>query len=309
MTTALKFQIVIWREGEHLFDDPEKLLNMFIKENSAYKCWAEHIGNKTGKKHYHCYLRYKSARKVSQLVAKWGQGVKVMTAGDHENAFYIHKGSPETFTEDGIRKGLTEQNKVVEFRALIDTGLSVRQIVHQHAEYVETYSRHKHAMAIYEQESLAKRVKLSYQRPEQLREWQQHVIDRINEPIHPRHILWYVDYRGGSGKSTMADYLEFIHGGVPMKPCGKDDDICYTLLRDTYGQAPKLVICDVDNRSVRDLNWRVLEQTKNGRCCTHKYEGGRYVGQRPHLIVFSNEDPFGHPFTNDRIRILSLIHI
>jgi len=294
---------VIWREGDTMFGDPDTLLSLFIKENSEYKCYAEHVGKRSGKKHYHCYIRYKTARKLYQMKKKWGEGVKIMSSFDHENCNYIRDQSPESFWELGYKKSETEKNGYAKFCDLITNGSSIREIIRDNLELGPVYERNRHALTIFEEEVVRSGERQRYEGIAELRAWQRHVIDRIEEPVHQRHILWYVDSEGGAGKSTLCRYLLEQRDAVWWCPIGKREDVAYQLIQRAKGRAPKLIICELENKKVKDICWEVIEMAKNGMVSAAKYQGGFYAGQRPHIIIFSNEDIIGNPFTKDRLRV------
>lgn len=304
--TALRFQVVIWREGDNMFRDPDVLLSRLMSEKTEYKCYAEHTGEKSQKKHYHCYLRYKTPRKLAQLVSKYGNGVEVMEGDDYANHDYIKNQSPDTFVEIGFKKKKTEKSGYAEFCEEIRNGKSIQQIIMEREELGPIYGRNRHALAIFSEGMARKRCRDDYEGIEELRPWQRHVIDRIEEPVHPRHILWYVDSEGGCGKSTLSRYLLERHNAVIWCPIGKREDVTFQLWKQSNGRPPALIVCELENKKVREISWEALEMAKNGMLSTAKYEGGFYAGQRPHIIIFSNEDPIGNPFTLDRIRVFTI---
>jgi len=116
-----------------------------------------------------------------------------------------------------------------------------------------------------------------------------------------------MDRKGDSGKTAMSRYLEFTKDAIQWKPIGEDKDCSHRLLQETDEVPPSLIVCDLEGNEGRKVCWAALERAKNGECTSCKYEGGRYVGKRPHIIVFSNENQMGAPFTSNRLRITEII--
>jgi hypothetical protein len=191
-TTALRWQVVIFREkiGEKdLWGNPEDLLEKFMKCNTMYKCWAKHEGKTTGRKHYHCYLRFKTGRNRQQMVKKFGENVRHMNGDDYDNAMYIsEKGENKTFQEIGLKKRHDEQSTAVAVDELLKRGQSLRKICMEHIEYRRYINQNKWVLQEVESGYADQRARDSYVPPGELYDWQQHAISILDGDIHPRHI-------------------------------------------------------------------------------------------------------------------------
>ena len=76
MATALRFQIVIWREDYGTQMEPELLLQRFLHTKARHKCYADNEGEKSGKKHILLHiLHHEKSRKLQK---KFGNNVKIM---------------------------------------------------------------------------------------------------------------------------------------------------------------------------------------------------------------------------------------
>lgn len=121
-----------------------------------------------------------------------------------------------------------------------------------------------------------------------LRPWQQEILDLISIPkAHPRHIHWYYDEFGGSGKTSLSKYLYFHHGIVTLT-IGKGSD----LLNLVYKlQGKPMYIFDISRtvprNSMNEL-YMAIEAVKNGYFVNTKYDTGVACFGIPHIIVFSN---------------------
>lgn len=133
--------------------------------------------------------------------------------------------------------------------------------------------------------------------------WQRHVLRRIESDPHPRHIYWYMDDEGDVGKTELANWLLVHKDAVKWKPTGKENDCTHNLLEITDCTPPELIICDLPAGEAKNISWAAVEQAKNGIVDSNKYQSGRYFGKRPHLFIFSNENPTGAPLTKDRLVI------
>ena len=305
--TSKKFSIVIAREGENLYGNPEILLEKFTKLNAEYKCWAEHIGKKTGFRHYHCYVRFKTGRCRSQMVKKFGQNVRHLNGDDFDNAKYIGEQENATnFHEEGLKKKNEEQNAGVHVRKLIEDGKSVFEIIGEHPEYHGYINQNKWVLGQYEEYQSLKRTRDDYEHPGELYEWQRDVLSRVEGKPHPRHILWYMDSEGDIGKSELAELLVSKHGAIEWDPTGDNKEAAQKLLSATKGKAPKLIVCDLENDTANKVSWNTVEKAKNGKCQTGRYDCKAYRGPRPHIVMMSNENAIGCPLTSNRLVLLEV---
>lgn len=304
MSCSKKFQVVIWRDGNDLFKDPEVLLSAFRTLNTEYRCFAEHAGTKSGRLHYHCYCRFKNGRHKDQMIRKFGQNVRVMNGDDFDNSAYIsEKGTNTTFTEEGHKKRKHEQSTAIVVDEYLRAGESVLDIAFREPELRGYIQQNKWVLREVERRYREKRAREDYGGPENMYPWQRHVIQRIESAPHPRHIHWYMDTEGDVGKTELADWLEVHKDAVQWKPIGKDDDCTNALLQATNNTPPNIIVCDLPAGKAKDISWAAVEQAKNGKVSSNKYQSGRYFGKRPHILIFSNENPTGAPLTCNRLVI------
>lgn len=305
--TALRWSIVIAREGDNLYEKPEILLEKFAKLRAEYKCWAEHVGKKTGFRHYHCYVRFKTPRYRTQLVKKFGQNVRHLNGDDFDNAKYIGEQENATnFQEEGLKKKKDEQNAGVHVRKLIEDGKSVFEIIGEHPEYHGYINQNKWVLGQYEEYQSLKRARDDYEHPGELYEWQRDVLSRVEGKPHPRHILWYMDTEGDIGKSELAELLVSKHGAVEWDPTGDNKEAAQKLMSATKGKPPKMIVCDLEKDTANKVCWNAVEKAKNGKCQTGRYDCKAYRGQRPHIVMMSNENATGCPLTSNRLVLLEV---
>ena len=114
-----------------------------------------------------------------------------------------------------------------------------------------------------------------------------------------RKIFWYVDIRGGAGKSTFVNYFMARHEAACFSG-GKIDSLAYAYSRE------RVVFFDLSKQGNYEYLYRFMEQLKNGRIFNSKYRSGMKFFDTPHLIVFSNDEPARNGFSADRI-VLKLI--
>ena len=115
-----------------------------------------------------------------------------------------------------------------------------------------------------------------------------------------RKVYWYVDQKGGAGKSTFASYVlaKQQGGGTMIYTGGRKQDLAYAYNNE------RIVFFDLC-RTDRDIEQtcKFMEELKNGRLFCTKYNSKLKLFKTPHVVVFSNNYPPYHAFSEDRIEI------
>lgn len=86
-----KWQVEFWKD----VDNWETHLAKF-KDNKGivYFCEADHVGEKDGRLHKHCYAHFRTKTTMTKL-QKLGHGTRGVNGSDEQNANYIRDGKPE----------------------------------------------------------------------------------------------------------------------------------------------------------------------------------------------------------------------
>lgn len=138
-----------------------------------------------------------------------------------------------------------------------------------------------------------------------LRSWQQDAINDVvaTEP-HPRHVHWYYDVAGGVGKSFLVDFIVSFHDGVCFTS-GKMADIAHAY------NYQRVVIFDLSRTQEDKLDavYSLLEQFKNGRIFSPKYESHVKVFDVPHVLVFANFEPDKTKLSADRWKVHHVVSV
>lgn len=128
-----------------------------------------------------------------------------------------------------------------------------------------------------------------------LRPWQQRLVDILALPIDKRKIYWYWERTGNVGKSWMATFLLRNHGATVLST-GKTADIAYLL------DKPTCVVFDISRaQGMEHVNFSVMEDIKNGRIFSPKYNSVVKYFDVPNIIVFANEPCPNGKFSLDRL--------
>jgi len=136
---------------------------------------------------------------------------------------------------------------------------------------------------------------------EQLFKWQRDIVELIKEKPDPRKIYWYVDRVGNTGKSELVRYLCINHNAILLG--GKTNDMKYGVMKyiEKNKRNPKIILIDLPRTYDNDyLSYAGIEEVKNGMFFNTKYESEMVIFNRPHIVIFSNEEPKKENLTRDR---------
>jgi hypothetical protein len=134
-----------------------------------------------------------------------------------------------------------------------------------------------------------------------LKEWQKKAIEILLSQ-NDREIMFIVDMEGGQGKSFLTDYLIAKENAIAFDN-GKSTDIKYGY------KGQRLVIFDLCRCEADFINYGVIENIKNGRFFSSKYECEQKIFlEKPKVVVMMNNLPEMTKLSKDRYMIFLLIN-
>lgn len=136
----------------------------------------------------------------------------------------------------------------------------------------------------------------------QLRPWQQAIVDIVNAPVNNRTVHWIYDSVGNTGKSELCNYLE-LHFKAHIVMGGKFSDLAFEF---PITPAPEIVVLDLTRTAVEHTPYTYIEQVKNGRLSSPKYQSVTKRFKSPHLFVFSNQIPDYTKLSQDRWNFIDI---
>ncbi len=146
---------------------------------------------------------------------------------------------------------------------------------------------------------------------EQLRPWQQRVVDRLGRPADPRHVYWYWDPVGNVGKTALAKYLSAPKSGFNcLYVSGKTADIEHFLTlhfdKCETNYDDLIVIFDLSRAQENYMPYTAIEQIKNGIFFSGKYESSMQLFNPPHILCFANFTPDRSKLSEDRWKVIEV---
>lgn len=134
-----------------------------------------------------------------------------------------------------------------------------------------------------------------------LRPWQERFVRFLDWHDSPREIIWVVDQVGNSGKTFLSFYLQDQMGALRV-PNVSSNDFAYAY------NYQRLVIFDYERDSKDHINYRILENLKNGSLWSPKYESRskNFRGINVKVVCFANYPPDYERLSADRWVVFNL---
>jgi len=189
-----------------------------------------------------------------------------------------------------------ERSDLEDFKRSVQSGiLSTRELIELHSDVYAKYSRF---VLDYVRMHLPKREVEDFP----LRDWQQQTYGILQGDPDSRSILFIVDTSGNTGKSWFCDWYCQKHEDAQIILPGKKADMVYALdptIRVLFIDAPR-------SKQGEYIQYDFLEDVKNGRVFSGKYESGMKYLQKVHVVVMMNEMPDENKLSSDRYVICEI---
>ena len=137
-----------------------------------------------------------------------------------------------------------------------------------------------------------------------LRPWQQCLYDALlNEQAGDRKVLFYVDTRGGTGKTFFQRYMLTLHPDqVQVLSSAKRDDVAHALDPDK-----SIFLFNIPRGGMEYLPYQTIEQIKDRVIFSPKYNSRtKILKHNAHVVIFCNELPDFTRMSDDRYVIMNL---
>jgi hypothetical protein len=133
--------------------------------------------------------------------------------------------------------------------------------------------------------------------------WQQQLVQRVEQPPHPREIDWIVDPDGNSGKTWISKYMLSKHPNkTQVLRVGKRDDLAFAI-----DETKSIFIFDIPRTQMEFFQYSVVESLKDQMVFSPKYGSKtKVLPTVPHVIVLSNEPPDESKLTHDRFNYITI---
>jgi len=139
-----------------------------------------------------------------------------------------------------------------------------------------------------------------------LRPYQKSIADFFKvqcDPRFSRDIHWFWEPKGNMGKTILSTF--FCDQRDALVLGGKKADCFFGVQKyiQSHGAGPEIVILDVPREIMDYISYSAIEKVKDGLFFSGKYESDMVRFNRPHVLVFANEEPRFDAMSADRWKV------
>lgn len=140
-----------------------------------------------------------------------------------------------------------------------------------------------------------------------LNDYQKSIADFFQKSCDPRFsrdIHWFWEPKGNMGKTILSTF--FCDQRDALIIGGKKADCFYGVQKyiiNHHGAGPEIVIIDVPRETLDYVSYSAIEKVKDGLFFSGKFDSDMVRFNRPHVIIFANEEPRRSAMSEDRWKI------
>jgi len=264
----------------------------------SYLVVGKEVGD-SGTQHLQGFISFRNARRLSGVTqaffasrAHWEIARSPASAAKYckKDGDFFEWGDAPTEKNSGTRSDLSAFQEAVK-GGLID----LKGLREAHAMVCARFPRY---VADYIRDHSARRPPPLHV----LRPWQQTLNDNLRLEPDSRTINFVVDLQGNGGKSWFSDYFEYNNANAQVLNPGKKADMSLALrtdIRVLFVDAPR-------SKQGEFIQYDFLEDVKNGRVFSGKYESAMKYLNPCHVVVMMNEEPDMTKLSDDRYNIINI---
>lgn len=270
-----------------------------LPEGAKYVVIGKEVGD-SGTPHLQGFISFLNPQRLSGLRSSWFAGRahwevarSPWLAAEYcrKEGDYQEHGNPPTKPSPGFRSDLSG------FKAAVKGGcFNVKRLREEHSD---VYARYPRFCADYIRDNTPRpRVECFA-----LRTWQGDLYERLRFAPDRRSIVFVVDVVGDTGKSWFCDYYSQLHEeDTQILTPGKYADMALALQTSI-----RVLFLDCPRSKQGDfIQYDFLENVKNGRVFSGKYESGMKYLNPLHVVVMMNEIPDEEKLSADRYLIINI---
>lgn len=141
----------------------------------------------------------------------------------------------------------------------------------------------------------------------ELRPWQKQIKDILLNDDRTRYVHWIVDEEGNKGKSFLCKHFDYWVKNSYTVSSAKASDIKYTLSLYLEKKRLKYFIMDIPrNVDIEKISYNLLEDLKNGKIFSNKYESTNIRFRTPAVLILSNNYPIYNKLSIDRWKVYTI---
>lgn len=288
-----------------MFTINNPLNNDFENVICEYMIWQTEMGE-NGTLHIQGYICFRERKRFSTVrLVFWENGehkphLEIRRGKHSEAKGYCSKkdtrldGFYEIGDDRDIAEGKGARSDMVEIRNKLDKGIPEAQIWQENfSSYTRYYKSFREYARVQNKAKKVKEMKADFAPNKiSLRLWQKSILEIL--PLQDnRKILWVIDEKGNTGKTFLANYLMANYNAFYSRG-GKGVDIAHAYDYQDY------VIFDYPREHEEFVNYSIIEQFKDGRIWSPKFDSELKITRSPKVICFSNFNPDQSKMSKDR---------
>lgn len=139
--------------------------------------------------------------------------------------------------------------------------------------------------------------------------WQKDLISWLESDPDDRCIVWIWDEKGNVGKTSLLKHIILNEKkfGFAIMTGGRYKDACHIISNCLdKKKEPRIVFLNVSRDDYESVDYKAIENIKDGIFASTKYDSSMRVMNCPHLIIFSNKEPAIRRLSLDRWAIFKI---
>lgn len=283
-------------------EDDEKYINSIFCRCVVY---GKEIGLKTGTPHLQGFICWdnnnkKSFRQVKKICDRWHIGFMRGTV-EQNDAYCSKQGNVVKIgvlpmTKAGKKEKGIANCPFTMVKEDVKNGMSWHDLCDKYPTFLVKFSNGLKKLF----DEFTPKIKYNIlEHYGSILKWQQTIIDIAETSPNDRTIFWIYDKIGGHGKSKLADHLADNYNFVAYENAKTKDIAC--------AWNGEHIIFDFSRKQEDFINYSVIEQLKNHRIFSAKYESTvKRIKNELHVFVFANFLPDIEAMSKDRCDIRKL---
>jgi hypothetical protein len=277
-------------------EDVERVSNLVNNSKAEYVIFGKETAS-TGTPHLQGFIKFKRRVRLVPTKTIIGSNPHVQVANKVMACIQYCKKEGNWVEFGSLGKTQGSRGDLDDFKQAVKDGMLDSKEARE--RFPDTYAKYPRFCIEYMRDNYPK-IEIE-QHP--LRPWQKHLDTILKGPPDRRTIIFVVDKIGNSGKSWFADWYEQNSNDTcqVLTPCRRSD-MAYALLpglRVLFMDAPRA-------KQSEHIQYDFLEDLKNGRVFSPKYESTMKKYTCMHVVVFMNEHPDMTKLSLDRFNIINV---
>lgn len=298
-------------------EEIEQYHNVSLDKVRGYIIQGEYTKDKI--QHYQIYiqfhrsLRYAAIKKIFNNDTIHIEPIRYGTIQDCINyctsEYRDKEGQPKDIWEEsktyGTFKTQGQRTDIEDMITRIKDGERLNKIIIEEPKAARLYMQYskgfREVEQIIRQSNINEELKEEYKNVI-WKEWQQDLLNYIEQDTDKRKIRWIYEEDGNTGKSYMTKYLT-LHKDAYIITGGRKEDILYA-----YDGQP-IIILDLPRdfkNTEKQYIYEVMEILKNGQYLSTKYQTVMKTFKIPKIIVMANFSPDYTKLSKDRYDVINI---